>query len=436
MNRSSTLTLLTILVPTMVYNVIALGRDTDLVVFAKKISLRPSRDCNSLIGQPISMCHKWLNTSIFLLIVIFSNSTAVAQSLSAEQAKLAVFETQLGELQTDQQQLQAELSKKKTELGPLLNQSSPEKDNLDAALNNVDKAKADYEANPTTENKSRLKNAEFKHMLAGRKFKKANAQQFTLQQETKELAEQLTVTHSEIATLTSNVNAQRLAVEKSRAQQLARQQANREQKQKLKAKAAATEIARLKAQIEEQEKVELARKAAAAAALATKAAAPSVPTATVPAPSNNTATPISLTKSSPIVTKTAPVPANKSAKHTGAILLTTKEQVQVEEQRLMVLLATPEEKKRSKYNKILNVRPVSANSAVGKAQTNTLYALGHNQYRGNITITAGDIIFIVGFNRWRQQVPTTPEGTEYTVIFDTADTKNPRLVYFPTSLSN
>ena len=116
----------------------------------------------------------------------------------------------------------------------------------------------------------------------------------------------------------------------------------------------------------------------------------------------------------------------------GAILLTTADQITQEKQRLKTLLATPENKNRSKYNKILNVKAMSS----GRIKANTLRALGHNQYQGTTTLPAGEIIFVVGFNRWRQQIPASAANTEYTIIFDASNTKKPRFLYFQTSLSN
>ena len=71
---------------------------------------------------------------------------------------------------------------------------------------------------------------------------------------------------------------------------------------------------------------------------------------------------------------------------------------------------------------------IDSNGDSGKTISHALRPKGHNIYRGPAELEQGDTVFIVGFNRWRQQVAATNEN--YEVIYDGSDPKNPRLLYF------
>ncbi len=381
----------------------------------------------------------WLSAASFLFITALSCTictTATAQSVSSEQAKLANIEQQLTALQTRQQQLQASLNEKKAQLQPMLKQEPPGKSDLDTALRNLDKAKAAYQTTPTAENKSVLKNIEFKLALAERKYKKANAQRFTLEKEIAELSAQLTASGNEASLLTSSISKQLLAVNKARSQQQAKELARREQEQKLKAEADAAEIARLKAQLEKREKAEKARIAAAAlAAEVPEAKAPATKAPAIPTTGLVAQTPATTPPPTPSPAATANDESSTDNSH--AILLTTKDQLKAEEQRIKALLASPGKRKSSYRNAILYLKAVTSSGTTRKSRPYTLRPLGHNQYRGKARLGPGKkITFAIGRYTWSQKTPVISKGsTKYTFLFDGTDSKQPRLVYYPSSLS-
>jgi hypothetical protein len=406
------------------------------------------------------MYHKWLSATLLLLITLLSGAGAVAQTLDAEQTKLAELEQQLQDLQSRQQQWQTELAAKQAELEPLLGQTSPEAAELDIAQKNLDAATAAYQADPSSDNKAKLKNTEFKYALAERSFKKANSQQFSLKEEIQQISTELASASEQTASISEKIHQQRQLVDNVTVQQRAAEEARQEQERKLKAEAAAAEIARLKAQLAAQKKAEqkaredaaLAAQAAAKSALSSAAASPTTSTAATTAtpeaaPAKVESTPIIAPTTAPVTTNpvpvtTNPVPATTNpatatetdSNNSGAILFTTREQVQSETQRIKALLATPDTGKGTRYNKILNIKPLNSDGETGRTEANTLHALGHYQYRGKAKLNPGEAIFIVGFNRWRQQLPNAPLGTEYIFIYDASDNKNPRLVYYSSSL--
>ncbi len=397
-----------------------------------------------------------------LLLLIFHTTTVIAQDVKTEQAKLTAFQQQLAELNNQQQQLQQALQQSKAALAPLASSASPEKAVLDVARTELEEALENQAAEPGDTNEARVKNAEFKLALAERKFRKANEEQFELEAQVDSLTTTLTELNGSIATLNRSIEQQKQKVVQSRQQQIATAQARQEQTQRQKALAAEQEIARLKAKLAEQERVETELKAKALAAEkaalalatqqsavtttpATASPATTQPTvATSPAPTTvaesaatNTSPQTQLASLSAPVAESATnkVPASSSG-GSGIIFLDSAEAVQAERQRLAQILAQPEENKSPGYNKILNVKAIGEGGTTGPAIAHGLRPKGHNIYQGTADLAAGDTLFIVGFNRWQQQVEAISTGPEniFIVTFDGSDPKKPKLIYYPQSL--
>jgi hypothetical protein len=402
---------------------------------------------------------KWPRAITFVLLCICINTPAFAQSLKAQQTTLAGYEKQLDALNTQKQELTSTLSANQSDLGPLNAQDSPEKAKLDAAKMHMDKAMVSYASDPTSENKAKKSNAAFKHALAERKFKKANKQLFELQQKEKALSKRLAATGQQISTVSAKIDRQRKSIERLRTQQSTAANLQREQQQQQKQREAENEIQRLRAELDQQKQMQAQKdaeaklvalgKASAPQAVAPKIAVPSAKIATPKAPPPTTK--VAATTTVPPKAQTAAVPAKPpvkaklkpqlnpqlkpAAKGKGAMVLASKEQVMAEEKRLADLQTKPG-KKRSRYNKILNIKTVRANGSISRPKANTLRALGNNQYRASVKLKKGSYILVVGFNNWRQTIPAKPGGTEYIFIYDASESKKPRLVYFDKALSS
>lgn len=375
---------------------------------------------------------------LLCLTAMFSLPTQ-AQSAASAQQKLSGYQQQLQQLRASQQQVEAELNRSKAALTPLKSQSGPEKVQLDKALKDLQAAKDTYAANPTEENQARLKNEEFQHALAERKYKKANAELYELQEKVDELTQELEQTNGKIQQLDKAVADQAEVVKAAQAREATARQAQAAEEQRLKAEAAQAEIERLKAELAEQKRMEEARMAAEKAAEAEAAAKATAATSTTKSPASAT-TPSAAGQAQAGKPQSAPAAAKKTVadsearqdKSSGAIRLSSATEVQTELKRMNALLATPDKGKRQ-YNKILHVKAVAANGETGPAASHSLNTLGHNQYKGNAEIPAGETMLIIGFNRWRETVSATA-GNEFVVIFDGSDPKNPRLVYYPKAL--
>ncbi|MGK0498800.1 MAG: hypothetical protein ACJAYG_000431 [Oceanicoccus sp.] len=401
-----------------------------------------------------------LSTTVLLLTLI--TSIASAQTLIAEQGKLEKYQQQLLNLQQQQQQLSTQLQQTDTELKPLLGQNSPEQEKLNAAQEARAQAKANLEAEPSNTNKSKLKNNEFKYALAERKFKKANAKQFQLQETSLQLNTQLVELTDNIKKLQQQNVQQSKIVEQTRADELSTQQAQLMENQRLKAVAAEAEVTRLKAQLaaqeQQQKQQQLQRLQAEAAAKAettrkAKVAADAALTQnTAPAQATTTASAINaLTASVPYV-KAAPDAISAAdtnpAKPTATSVVTadiinnkirflaTVSDIQAEQQRIATILATTDTKKTSRYNKILNVKRVSTDGALSKSVSHRIRPKGHNIYQGEALLKGGNTLFTVGFSRWRHKVLSINEaGSKYQVIYDGSDTQDIKIHYYLSSMA-
>ncbi|MFA7555503.1 MAG: hypothetical protein WCY88_14740 [Spongiibacteraceae bacterium] len=375
------------------------------------------------------MRHKWLNTlGLFLITFIYSN-LSIAQTLHAEQQELAKYQQQLSTLQAQQQQLQASLQKNNQALKPLLQKKSPEQELLNDAQEQLNQAKINFQAENSPDNQARIKNAEFKYALAERKFNKANEDLVELQQKTDELNAQLAATNNKITNLNKQKDAQHALIAKLKAQQADTQSRQAEQ-QKLTAAAAQAEIARLKAQLKQQEleaqaKIERAREEAATVA-ATVTTANKV----------NTTTTAAVIPAATAKAQTTQLNAAATIQKTqGITLLNNTDQVRAEESRIKQLLATETGSRDKGYNKILNIKIIDSNGNAGPAEANSLRPLGHDNYRGTVTLNNGTNLFSIGFNRWEQQVSAAGAGTKFEVIYDESNPKTPRLIYYPAILA-
>lgn len=386
------------------------------------------------------MFHKWFHIVFILAATLAFSLNGHAQTAKAEQQKLAGMQSQLQQKQADLQQAKQELEAAQKARGSLEGSSGPEKTKLDKAASALAEARQTAEADPSDSNQARLKNAEFKHALAERKYKKANAELFELDDKIADLSKQVETTNTDISALNQSIAAQTEAVKQAQAKALA---ARKAEEQRLKEEAAKAELARAKAEQERKQREEAARKAAelaaarkaaeekAAAAQAAAAAKTATPTPAAPA--------MAVSKpAAPMVSAPAPAPApaaapSAGATDTGVTLLTTKAEVEAEQKRLADLLATPDRDK-NRYNKILNVKPVGADGKPGKSESHSLQALGHGQYQGTARIKGGKAIFVVGFNQWPQSVPGSASA-DYVVVLDASDAKKPRIIYYPESLA-
>ena len=203
------------------------------------------------------IAQKWLQSLILLLISVCSCSLGSAQTISTEQNKLSAYQQQLVALQALQQQLQINLELKQAELLPLQRQKTPEDDDRENIRSQLNQAQANYNGQPTDDNKARLKNEQFKMALAQRKYKKSHQQQFELEQQVEALEQELTGTIKQIDLLKPLINEQSDKLEQLKLRVQAYLQSQRIREQRLKTEAAEAEIVQLKAKLLQQQKLQV-----------------------------------------------------------------------------------------------------------------------------------------------------------------------------------
>ena len=389
---------------------------------------------------------KWPRAITTLLLCVFIHVPVNAQSLYSMQQKLSGYEKQLAALKTRQQEIQETLDSNAVKLKNLDNRSSPEKDKLKEAKRQLQQATIAHRNKPTSDNEAKKSNAEFKLALAERKFKKANSRQIKLQEKTDALAQELDTVDKDISRLTAAIAGQKQAISRQKQQMATADKILNEQKQR----AQEAEIKRLKAELEQQKQLQAQEAAkekelAAQKRLQTQKAANVVAEtkqmALSVAKKNGAAAKAPATAVAKAAAATAPKATSKSkaapalsSQSQAAILLTTRKQVQKEDRRMAKLL-TKRTKKRSRVNKVLDIKSVSANGAIGKPESHTLRALGREQYKSVVHLNGGDILFGVGTNTWRTTIPADDSGKEHMIVYDASKSEQPRLLVFEKALT-
>ena len=373
------------------------------------------------------MFYPWLRTFALLIVSLIglSSTAAWSQTVQQEQAKLTQLEQRLSSLETERQVKQSALSTTRAQLSEASKADSPEKAQLQQAEQQLRAAEAQYNADPSSTNESKVKNLKFKFALAERKYKKANTEVASLQKnidqidsDLKTLSQQISSTTDEIKTQQTALNSAKARVSEQQRKASAQKQQQIAEEQRLKQLAAEAEIARLKAELAERdraekERAEAEKTQATAAVTATKAKAPVKPEQPQVAAKVDT----------PKQTAQAPQKADPSAPK--ITLLSDKAAAQSFQQQLEQLLQQEEKRKRVAYNKILNVKDSS-----GSAKAKTLKSIGANHFRCNAKLPAGDVSLSVGFSRWQQTIDPSIAGRDFVFILDNRNEKAPELVYF------
>lgn len=381
------------------------------------------------------LAHRMFNAAIALFLTV-GISTAQAQSLATEEAKINSLQKQLSETSGNLTAINQKLSANQKEIDAANQADSPEKEALDAAKSDVAEAEKSYQADPSPTHKSRLSQARFKQVLAERDFEKSNGKlqdllktQSDLQSQSKQLSQRQTE-------LTNQLSQQQRTVSRLRTEQLDDERAMREQQQvqieaqRKQAAASQAEVERLKALLAEKDSREKAAAIAAASAVtagtatATVAASKSASAASMAAPASITKS-ASTASAAPAIAKTTPTvtPTNtEPSSDTGIRLLVDSAAISAEKKRFQTAIAGLKEEKR--VNRILHIKDMD-----GKTTSIKLDNFGNEQYRGRNVVRTGSYTFVIGFYKWQQAIPATLDGKTLDFFFNNSGDK-PALVLF------
>lgn len=307
--------------------------------------------------------------------------------------------------------LNQQISAKQQQINNLRNRPSPEQVELATVQKILSDARAQLKAEPSSDNESKVRNAEFKLKLAEIKYDKSHADVEALSDDVDRLKQQVSSKQQQIKDLARASNDQA-----EQQQKLVDERAKRQDQElarsKQEAEAAQKEIERLKAALAAKENAE-AKAAAAAPAKAAPAPAP----VAVPAPTPVAAAPA-----------TKPVSAEVPA-GTGLAKLTSQQQVLTELQAMAQRAANAGSAKGS--NRVLYLKQP------GSAATNKdkvgLRAIGNEQYRGTFNVKPGNYEAVVGFTTWPVQFSADEDG-ENVFLLDYSDEKKPRLIVYDSKL--
>lgn len=380
-----------------------------------------------------------------LMLLVIATTTAIsvsAQNSAADQQKLNEYRAQLSTLQREEGELRQQITAKQRELETVRSKPSPEQAELADARQQVEAARAEFKASPTPENDAKLKNAEFKHTLADRKFAKGNAEAAAISTQIEQLQRQLSSRQSQIAGVNQQISTQATA-NAQLDQRLAKERSQRElqakelEQSKRDAEAAQKEIAQLKAMLAQKEAATAAGvKTAAVAkpAAAAVVAAPAVAAAAKPAAAVAVAKPVSMpVAAAPAAAASIAKPATASGGDTSIAKLTTQSEVLGALQSLTQRVSGEEPDRRERpVNEILHFKQMQGGQEVAKRRI-TMNALGNGQFRGEEDVKPGSYQLVVGLKYWKLDFAPTDNG-RFVFLLDYSNDKAPQLKVYNKAL--
>lgn len=424
---------------------------------------------------------------VSLILCVFSLSgLAFSQDLSKEQQRLISSQQSMLDIQNEQNKLEVALSTEKSKISKLEADLAPLTKAINEAKTAVDKTTAVAVASPTTENSARVKNAEFKLMLAERKYNKSSGGLQEALKTIETLAGDYKANLKKIEQTNKDIAKQQkqLTWRKNNQQKIAQQEAERLKQAELQRQedeliqskialaesqaeqaAAEREIAHLKSMLLEQSESNsngsaLAGAAAVSSVVVAGSAAGSVSTAAAGANSAAPASkPVSISAAPASASTTTPEPAISTGESTtsktteitspansAAVLETaietdsttakltraqTKALAQTEHAAFALRIAQlSRKKKRSTPDKIVHLKPAGKGE---KTQSYSMSYVGKKLYRTEITLNAGKQIFKLGQREWDTTVAQAEDNTAYLINYDVLDKGQPRLIIYKKS---
>lgn len=91
----------------------------------------------------------------------------------------------------------------------------------------------------------------------------------------------------------------------------------------------------------------------------------------------------------------------------------------------------------SRNSRIMTITSVKKQLNTQANKTLRLTPMGNNIYNGVHPLSSGDTVFIIGFNRWRQTIPSTSyDNTDHIFVFDNSNPQSPKIVFYPKALES
>ena len=411
---------------------------------------------------------------VSLILCIFSLSNPVfSQDLAKEQQKLLSSQQSIIDIQNEQNKLEKALSTEKSNISKLETDLAPLTRATNEARSALNQATATAVASPTTENSARVKNAEFKLMLAERKYNKSSGglqkalkTVEKLESDHKANLKKIEQTNKEISEQQKRIiwlenNQKKIALQE--AEKLKQAELKRQEDELIQSKialaesqaeqaAAEREITRLKSMLLEKSEstsngsalagaaavsgVVIAGSSASSASAATAgaiSAAPASPTTPEPAISTGENTTDKPTEITSPASSAAALEIAAEGDSTTAKLTPEQTKALAKEEHAAFALRISQlsrKEKRSTPDKILHLKPADNE---GKTQSYSMPYIGKKLYRAEITLNAGKQIFKLGQREWDITVAKTDDNTAYLINYDALDKNQPRLIIYKKS---
>jgi hypothetical protein len=359
-----------------------------------------------------------------LTIAVLSFSMAVpvvmAQDLAQEQKTLADTQARIVALGSEQKTAAQQLGKLKAERASIARSIEPATQEFEAVKAERDSAVTEAKANPSETTQKIADNANFKFMLAERKYNKSKDALDAHDAKAAELEKRVASNAAAIKAAQTGIEQQKTSIAQLQKQssdnaKLAAAAAAKKKEQELqlnkaaladtqaKAAAAQAEIENLKKMLADKQAQEAAAKVAAVPVTATPAA-PAAAAVAVPVATTSAA---------------APAAATKPSQDFKAIHAAFEQRKTLVNTRFI----------RGLSSKIVYIKSMVGGKEASKA-TVSLPPQTPDLFQGDAVLPAGDIDVVMGLQTWKQTISPSDAGKKFIINIDTKGGK-PELVMYP-----
>lgn len=380
--------------------------------------------------------------NVFVVVLYIAISTSFGQNATAQLTPTDVAPTEVAptgknnrdktelnppSLQDQNQQLQQQINDQENALAALLTKHGAEWDQLEATQKGLEDASTVFANDNSDSNKSKLRNAQFKSVLAKRKFNKITTLKNELSEQIALLRDELSVTERKLSAL-NPVSTQAAAARIEKTPSLVSKKTTQNA-------ASSIGINSLETKTEAETARGSKQTIETPPRVLPKPELQKTPTNAEKIPASiSTETQTTLKPSYSNLAINGQGEAKPYSSKSTIKQLYSIEQVRSEELRLRKKLST-KSRDYANYNKMIIVKSRGDQDTKSASNSYTLRTLGHDQYQAEIDLVAGRNQLVIGFKRWNISVSEQQQNHRYIIIMDNSNKNSPRVTYFPQSLS-
>ncbi len=340
-------------------------------------------------------------------------------------------EQAIEQLQASSADIEQRLAALDSEIARTREQSRPEKDQRDRAEARYEEAKRALQSVPSVANRERVEANKFQFFIADNQYQRAARDLERLEEKRQALLDTLAANASEVARHQQGItrNAQLAAEREEQALQAAARKAARESQLRREKEQALRDSEQELTRARREQEAAMKEIASLKARLATNSAArqPSAAAVTAPPATRSTAP----ARPAPPPSRRQAAPATADSSGSAAAVATL---VRNGKDTYLKLIHDARSAGRSsrQLDKIMQMKSMT-DHRVSRETSHSLRHLGNNLYQGNSMLRAGATEFVIGGQRWTQQIPTSSDREPYVFMLDNRDNKQPKLLLFAQS---